>query len=104
MRVWAVSRGSPQLGRVRQLRSMLLLGSVLLACRQQQAAVEAARPRCDAVTEVAGRYLCSGECVVTGADGTRELQKVSEESDTVERYPGAGRSFTIPARPPSRAA
>jgi hypothetical protein len=76
----------------------LQLGSVLLvlACRHQQDAASTPQPRCEAIKEVVGRYSCSGECVVTKADGTREVVQVSGETDTVRRYPGAaGELFEV---------
>lgn len=68
-----------------------LLG-VLLAlagCRQQQLAPEARPPRCETVTEIAGEYRCSGECIVTDAAGQRQVLRVSDETDIVQRFPGA---------------
>jgi hypothetical protein len=68
----------------------LLFGVVLLlgGCRQEHVVPAAGPPRCEAITEIVGKYECGGECIVPGKDGAREVVKVSGEVDTVERYPG----------------
>jgi len=44
---------------------------------------------CNTVSDVEGAYQCGGECVVTAADGSRQLQSVSGETDTISRFAGA---------------
>lgn len=72
------------------LSALVLLGSALLlaGCRQEHVVVDARPARCDAITDVAGQYRCSGECIVTEKQ-QRTVLKVPEETDTVQRYPGA---------------
>ena len=73
---------------------MLLLGLFLLGGCQTPGSDASAQPAtCDTVTDIEGVYNCSGECVVTGEDGRKQVIKVSVEADTVQLFPGASKDL-----------
>lgn len=78
------------------------LGSllVLAGCRQEHVIADARAPRCAAITDISGAYRCSGECIVT-EDAQRKVLPVPEETDTVQRYPGASAElYQVEIAPP----
>jgi hypothetical protein len=74
---------------VKVLIPLLLGGLVFEECQTEGEDLVTSISNCNTVTDIEGVYNCTGECIIIGDDGKKELIIVTGETDRITRYPNS---------------